>query len=90
MRRAPKIVKVSEKRSESETLLRWQHDDGNIGAYFFFVIEQEGPQEMAGAVTLSERGMQMKDELDCVPAKAPVQSCERRLASVVPGTPPVF
>ena len=65
MRRAPKIVKVSEKRSESETLLRWQHDDGNIGAYFFFVIaSRKGHKEMAGAVTLSERGMQMKDELD--------------------------
>lgn len=57
---------------------------------FFSSSHRKGHKEMAGAVTLSERGMQMKDELDCVPAKAPVQSCERRLASVVPGTPPVF
>ena len=37
--------------------------------YFFFDIDskkgkRKGLKEMAGAVTLSERGMQMKDELD--------------------------
>ena len=31
---------------------------------FFSSSSRKGHKEMAGAVTLSERGMQMKDELD--------------------------